>query len=137
MQVKCWKEILPYSFSLNRTNYSKYGSYCVSQLLTTDELFPGHKELSKNYVISVQGQDRYPFQAAMDHRGEETLNHDAKTGGGLTNFACNIDVVTKWTLNKSAEVEVAGELKRVAGIEGTQDTYKQVQRNHIVKSGKM
>ena len=42
----------------------------------------------------------------------------------LTNFAGNIDALTKWTLDRSAKAEVTGELKPVAGIEGTQDTYK-------------
>ena len=116
LQLKCWKEILPYFFCLNRTNYSRYGSYYVSQLLKIDELFPGCKELSKYYGISVQGQDRYPLRTAVDQRGEQTLNCDAKTSGGITNFAGNIDAVTKWTLNRSAQAEVTGELKRVAGI---------------------
>ena len=135
LQVKCWKEILPDAFCLNRTNYSKYGSYCVSQLLKTDGLFPGHKELSKHHGISVPGQNRYLLQTAVDQRRE--FNHDAKTSGGVTNFAGNIGAVTKWTLNKSAQAEITGELKRVAGIEGTQDTYKQVRGNQIVNSDKM
>ena len=45
--------------------------------------------------------------------------------------------MTKWTLNRSAQAEVTGELKQVAGIEGNQDTYKQVRPHHIVNSDKM
>ena len=77
-----------------------------------------------NYGISVKGQDRYPLRTAVDQRGEQTLKRDAKTSGGITNFAGNIDALTKWTLNRSAKAEVTGELKPVTGIEGTQDTYK-------------
>ena len=113
LRLKCWKEILPYFFCLNRTNYSRYGTYYVSQLLKIDKLFPGCKELSKYYGTSVQGQDRYPLRTAVDQRGEQTLNRDAKTSGGIRNFAGNIDAVTKWTLNRSAQAEVTEELKRV------------------------
>ena len=102
LRLKCWKEILPHFFCLNRTNYSPYGSYYVSQLLKIDELFPGCKDLLKHYGISVQGQERYPLRTAVDQRGEQTLNRDAKTSGGITSFAENIDAVTKWTLNRSA-----------------------------------
>ena len=137
LRLKCWKEILPYFFCLNRTNYSRYGRYYASQLLKIHELFLGCKELLNYYGISVQGQDRYPLRTAVDQRGEQTLNRDAKTSGGITNFAGNIDAVTKWTLNRSAQAEVTGELKRVAGIEGTQDTYKQIRPHHIVNSNKM
>ena len=143
LQLKCWKEILPYFCCLKLTNYNRHGSYCVSQSLKIAELFPSSEELLKHYEISVQGKDsimKYLFKgktAVVDQRGEQTLNHDAKTGGGITNFAGNIDAVTKWTLNRSAQAEVTGELKRVAGIEGTQDIYKQVRLYHIVDSDKM
>ena len=135
LQLKCWKEILPYFFCLNRTNYSRHGIYCVSQLLNIAELFPSSKEFLKHCEISVQGQDRYPLRAVVDQRGEQTLNCDAKSGGGITNFAGN--AVTKWTLNRSMQAEVTRELKRVAGIEGTQDIYRQVRLYHIVNSDKM
>ena len=68
LRLKCWKEILPYFFCLNRTNYSRYGSYYVSQLPKIDELFPGCKERLKYYGISVQGQDRYPNSCGSKRR---------------------------------------------------------------------
>ena len=137
LRLKCWKEMLPYFVCLNRTNLTRYGGYFFSQSLKVDELFPGCKEPLKYYGISVQGQDRYPLRTAVDQRGEQTLDRGAKTSGGITNFAGNIDAVTKWTLNRSAQAEVTGELKRVAGIEGTQDTYKQIRPHHILISNKM
>ena len=42
----------------------------------------------------------------------------------MANFAGNIDAVTKWTLNRSAHSEVTGELERVVGNEGNQDSDK-------------
>ena len=72
----------------------------------------------------------------MDRRGEQTLNV-TKSGSGITNFAGNIHAVTKWTLNRSMQAEVTRELKRAAGIEGTQNIYKQVRLFHIVNSDKM
>ena len=105
----------------------------MSQLLKIDELFPGCKDLLKHYGISIQGQERYPLRTAVDQRGEQTPNRDAKTSGGIMSFAGNIDAVTKWTLNRSAQAKVTGELKRLTGIEGAQDSYKQSRPHHIVK----
>ena len=125
-------------FCLNRTNYSRYSSYYLSQLLKIDELFPGCKDLLKHSGISVQGEERYPLQTAVDQRGEQTLNRDEKkSGGGIASFAGNIDAVTKWTLNRSAQAKVTGELKRLTGTEGAQDSYKLVRPHHIVKSEKI
>ena len=136
LRLKAWKEILPYFFGLKRTNYSRYGSYYVCQLQAIDTLFPGCKDLLKQHGISVQGQERYPLRTAIDQRGEQTFNRDAKTSGGITNVAGNIESVTKWTLNRSSQAEVTRELKSVAGIESANDTCKPLRPRQIVKSGK-
>ena len=137
LRLKAWKEILPYFFSLNRTNYSRYGTYYVCQLQAIDKLFPGCKLLLKHYGISVQGQDRYPLRTAVDQSGEQTFNRDAKTTGGITNFAGNIESVTKWTLNRGSQAEVTAELKKLAGLENAKDSYKPLRPHEIVKSCKL
>ena len=89
LRIKGYREMLPYFFALNLTNYSRYASYYVCMMSKIDELFPGNKELLKTYGISVQGQDKYPLQTAIDQRGEQTLKRDAKMAGGIGSFAAD------------------------------------------------
>ena len=59
-----------------------------------------------------KGKTDIHFKQLWTKEEKQMLNHDAKTSGGMTNFACNINAVTKWTMNKSAEAEITGELKQ-------------------------
>ena len=76
-----------------------------------DELFPGNKDLLKTYGISVQGQDKYPLQTAIDQRGEQTLKRDAKMAGGIGSFAADESNVRKWTLIHSEVANITHALK--------------------------
>ena len=33
--------------------------------------------------LLVQGQEKYPLRTAIDQRGEQTINRDAKTSGKI------------------------------------------------------
>ena len=52
-------------FALNKTNYSRYGSYYIQQLISLDRTHPGRKELIEMRV-SVQAQDECPLRTAID-----------------------------------------------------------------------
>ena len=138
VRLKGWLEMIPYFFGLNRTNYSRYGSYSVCQMLNLDNLFPGCKDLLIAYGISVQGQDRYPLKISIDQRGEQTFNRDAKTSGGIsggiTNCASSIENVTKCTLNRSSQGKITAELKAFAGLSDSDYTYKPLQPSNMIKS---
>ena len=51
--------------------------------------------------LSVQAQERYAVRTAIDQRGEQTINRDAKTSGGISQFAAKEATVLKWRLNRS------------------------------------
>ena len=65
------------------------------QLQNLDITHPGYKELVKRSSISVQGQDKYALHTAIDQRGKQTLNKDAKSTGGIKSFASSSESVTK------------------------------------------
>ena len=111
-----------------------YRSYYLSQMSEMDELYPGNKDILKMYGISVQGQDKYPLRTAIDQRGEQTLNRDAKMGRGITGFACDPASVSKWTLNRSAAAEITNKLKEFSGVRDSDDVYKPSRPTQIVKS---
>ena len=44
--------------------------------------YPGCKELLLSAGLSVQAKDHYPNRTAIDQRGEQSVNRNAKTAGG-------------------------------------------------------
>ena len=78
-RLEGWSRIMPYFFSLNKANYSRYGSYYIQKLRTLEKSHPGCKELISGKGLSVQAQDHYPLRTPIDQRGEQTLNREAKT----------------------------------------------------------
>ena len=79
MRTLSWEKFLPFYFALNMVNYARYGSYYVEVLKNMEENYPGLRNMLKNTGLSVQAQNRYPLRTAIDQRGEQTINRDAKT----------------------------------------------------------
>ena len=95
LKLEGWIRMMPYFFALNKTNYSRYGSYYIQQLISLDRTHPGCKEVVEIKGVSVQAQDQYPLRSAIDQRGEQTLNREAKSVGGIGRFGGNIDSIIK------------------------------------------
>ena len=98
-----WKQLVPLALALNKTNYARYRSYYVNSLENMDSTHPGCSEITAVKGLSVQGQDKYPCRTAVDQRGEQTINRDAKTSGGVKYFASDPRSILKWTLNRSTQ----------------------------------
>ena len=77
----------------------------MSVLQNIENIYPGLKTLLETKGLSVQAQNRYPLRTAIDQRGEQTLNKDAKSYSGIKNFANNESSVLKWTLNRAKQAE--------------------------------
>ena len=66
-----------------------------------DGLYTGLRQTLSHSGSSVQAQERYAVRTAIDQRGEQTIHRDAKTSGGISQFAAQEANVLKWTLNRS------------------------------------
>ena len=128
------KKILPFCFVLNKQNYARYGSIYVHYLANIDITHPGCKELLLDKGLSVQAQSRYPLRTSIDQRGEQTINRDAKTSGGIQSFASNNDSILTWTLNRSYQAENTQALYEMAGIKRGTEDYKCTRPSQIIKS---
>ena len=62
-------------------------------------------ELIQDKGLSVQGQEKYLCRTAIDQRGEQMINRNAKTFGGIKYFALDPNAILKWTLNRSAQAK--------------------------------
>ena len=137
MKLICWEFFLPLYFALNKTNYSRYGSYYLRLFQDNEEGYPGLKELLRYKGLSVQAQSRYMLLAAIDQRGEETVNRDAKTTGGIKNSSFSDSSVLKWKLNRSEQARNTTELLSLADMKSSFGMYNPLRPSQILRSEKM
>ena len=128
------KHLLPFCFALNKQNYARYGSFYVHSLENLDNTHPGCRELIQGKGLSVQAQDRYPARTTIDQRGEQTINRDAKTAGGIKFFASDQNAILKWTLNRSAQAGNTAALYRLVDVKNSDEEYKANRPSSILAS---
>ena len=134
LRVESWEKFLPFYFAFNMFNYARYGSFYVHTLKNMETLYPGLKDMLKKAGLSVQAQERYPMRTALDQRGEQTINRDAKTAGGIKAFSTNSSSVLKWCLNRSEQATNTKALDDLAGLRKNDTCYKPLRPSQILKS---
>ena len=136
-RVFVWEYFIPFFFAFNKMNYSRYGSFYLQTLKSIDSLYPGMKELLEYTGLSVQGQDKYPLRISVDQRGEQTINRDAKTTGGIKAFSTLGDSVSKWCLNRAEQARNTRELQNLCGLSTDTGIYKPCRPSQIIKCEKL
>ena len=124
VRLKRRQYFLSFYVALDKIYYSRYGSYYVNLLENIEQIYPGLKELVINKRLSAQAQDRYILCAAIDQRGQQSINRDAKTTGRIKSFAVDNTSVLKWTLKRSEQAKNTAELLSMVGMQSTSDVYK-------------
>ena len=71
--------------------------------------------------ISVQEQNKNCCRTAINQRGEQTINRDAKVAGGIKYFASHTNSILKWTLNSAAQARNKKILYDLTDINRTDD----------------
>ena len=120
LRATLWENAIAYCFSMNKQNYARYGTYYVLQLLNIDKTHPGAKEELKSRGVSVC-RNSYNIGQSIDGAGEQTFMKDAKTIGGIKDFATQESTYEKWVLNRSAQAEYVSELLQQAGLKNVSD----------------
>ena len=129
-----WETFLPYYFALNLFNYARYGNYYLEIIKNMENNYPGLRNVLGNVGLYVQAQDRYPIKTAIDRRGEQTINRDAKTSGGIKAFSTNSSSVLKWCLNRSDQAMNSKALDSIAGLRMDNYCYKPLRSSQVLKS---
>ena len=86
--------------------------------------------------MSVQAQERYAVRTAIDQRGEQTINRDARTSGGISQFAAKEANVLKWTLNRSEAAANVAALYEMTALTESHTMYKHLRPTQILMSEK-
>ena len=78
--------MLPLYFAASQINYARYGLHYVEMLKNLDQSHPGLGTLLLKKRLTAQAQEKYPCRTAINQRGEQSINRDAKTTGKLPSF---------------------------------------------------
>ena len=97
-------------------------------------LYPGLKDLFSVKGMSVQAQERIPLKVPVHQSGEQTLNPDAKTTGGIKYFPADSSAVLKWALNRSEQAKNTGALLNLTDMNNPGSIYKPLRPSQILKS---
>ena len=110
LRLFVWKHMIPFIFVLNKISYARYGSFHTESVGNIEKFYPSLKPLLETKGLSVQGQDYYAIRTSVDQRGEQTVNQDTKTSGGIKSIMSNEKSVLKWCLNRSPNKRAMEEL---------------------------
>lgn len=108
--------MLPWFFSYDRINYSRYLSAYWQEMNSLKETHPRIYTQVQSGDFVAQRQQAYAFTGtACDQVIEQTANRDSKTKGGLTGFSLNKGAVHRWTLTQHERAAITMEVKDMAG----------------------
>ena len=133
-RLAAWNYFIPLYFAFNKPKYARCGSFYVETLKSIEEKYPRLKEMLQKAGLSVLGQDKYSLRIAIDQRGEQTINRDAKTSGGIKAFSTNNESVTKWCLVHSEQAKNTKALYDLCGLDAGINTYKLCRPSQILKT---
>ncbi len=110
------RNMLPWYFVYNRTNYCRYLSAYYVEMLDLPNTHPDVYERFLAGEFCVQRQEAHGFaQVECDITIEQTFNRESKTKGGLTGFTQNKAAVHRWILSQPARALITKECKSMAG----------------------
>ena len=108
--------MLPWFFSYDRINYSRYISAYWLEMNILNDTHPRIYSQVQAGDFVAQRQQEYAFTCtACDQVIEQTANRDSKTKGGLTGFSLNKGAVHRWTLTQHERAAITMEIKDMAG----------------------
>ena len=70
-----------------KAHYARYGGFYVQSLKRMISCIQDCVFFWKKETISTRQKKSYPIRMSIDQRCEQTINRDAKTTGGIKNFA--------------------------------------------------
>eukprot|EP00794_Sanderia_malayensis_P010438 gene10438-biopygen7613 len=132
---KQYFEIVNDSDSVENNALPNNDSFLMKYQQFKDEIRNGRLlKLLEEKGMSVQAQSKYPHRVAINQRGKQTLNREAKKTGGTTNFAPDSSGILKWTLNRAEQAKNTNALLSLADLNTQSTMYKPLRPSQILKS---
>ena len=94
-------------------------------------------ELLSEKRLSVQGRQRHKCRIAIDQKGDQTINKDAKVSGCIAYFASDEYAILIWTLNRSMQAMNTMALLEFEDVKSSEEGYKSNRLSQILRSEKL
>ena len=99
LYLECIKDMLPWFFAYDHTNYARYLPLYLAQTMVLPETHPEAHALLLNGDFGVQRATSHGFsQMPVDQTIEQTLSRSTKTKGGIVGFSLRKGAVLRWMI---------------------------------------
>lgn len=95
------------------------------------------KDELKDKGLSVQGQNSHQVGTLIGQRGDQSINRNAKTSGGISGVSSNESAVLKWCLNMAEQAKNTQTLYDFCGLGKNAGIYKPCRPSQILRSEKL
>ena len=136
LKVASWDYFLPLCFTTNKIHYARYGTFYIQQLKNLDSTHPEAVQEIEHF-ISVR-RNTFGIGQAIDLAGEQTYMKNAKTAGGITQFAVKPETVAKRVLSRPFQTRFVEALFDMCGKSRTMsDPRKCLRVSEVRRSNSM
>ena len=117
LHLACIRDMIPWMFAYDRTNYSRYLPVYWCDMMTLEEKHPASHEAFQAGEFVVQRSSHGSFsQVAVDQTIEQTINRDTKSKGGIVGFSLNKGAVQRWLLTSHERAAITQACREMAGL---------------------
>ena len=116
LHLGCIRDMLPWMFAYDRTNYSRYLSVYWCDMMSLEDAHPSAHEALKAGDFVVQRSSSAFSQVAVDQTIEQTINRDTKSKGGIVGFSLNKGAVQRWLLTSHERAAITQACREMARI---------------------
>ena len=127
LHLECVRELLPWLFAYDRTNYCRYLSAYWCEMKCLPSTHPIANAQMERGEFAVQRSGRYFSQVPVDQCLEQTINRDTKVSGGIIGISMNASAVQRWVLTSHIRAELTRCCKDAAGMAPHDDAHKALQ----------
>jgi len=126
-------ELLPWFFAYDRTNYSRYLSVYLLDMLRLPATHPAAHEQLIAGDFAVQRSKGNKFgRIPQDQAIEVTINRDTKTRGGIIGMSLNPAAVFKWMILRADRAEYTRHCEELSGSTSTDElAYKDAGKKRV------
>ena len=117
LHLQCVRELLPWLFAYDRTNYCRYLSAYWCEMVILPSTHPDAYSQMERGEFAVQRSRQSPFaQVPVDQALEQTINRDTKVNGGIIGFSLHPGAVQRWMLTAHLRAALTESCKDLAGM---------------------
>ena len=134
LHMRCVREMIPWFFCYDHTNYSRYMSVYLCEMQCLPESHPAAFEQLVRGEFAVQQSCTSFSQVPVDQALEQSVNRDTKTSGGLICMTLWPGAVQRWMLTAHLRAKFKSICKDMAGVLNNESTVRETGTSAITAS---